>query len=246
MAGESSLRRADRLFDIIQILRAATAPRTAAALAAELEVTTRTVYRDIATLQARRIPIEGAPGVGYVLRRGFDLPPLMFTTEEIDAITVGARLLSRTGDAGLQRAAASVLSKVTVILPETLRDHLAAAPFYVSTHGASISPVVDLAEIRGAIRDQRKMRITYSDEKGDRTHRVIWPFAVAYYVEATLICAWCELRNDYRHFRVDRIVAVKPMDQRYSDHAGRLMAQWLAMRTPARAPTLPSPASGGG
>lgn len=229
------MRRADRLFDIIQILRVATAPQTAAALAAELEVTTRTVYRDIATLQARRIPIEGAPGIGYVLRRGFDLPPLMFTPEEIDAITVGARLLSRTGDVGLQRAAASVLSKVTVILPETLRDHLTAAPFYVSTHGASASPVVDLAEIRGAIRDQRKMHITYSDEKGDRTHRVIWPFAVAYYVEATLICAWCELRNDYRHFRIDRIVAAKTMNQRYSDHPGRLMAQWLAMRTSARA-----------
>jgi predicted DNA-binding transcriptional regulator YafY len=231
----SSLRRADRLFDIIQILRVATAPLTAAALAAELEVATRTVYRDIATLQARRIPIEGEPGIGYVLRGGFDLPPLMFTPEEIDAIFVGARLLSRTGDVGLQRAAQSVLSKVTAILPETLRDHLACAPFYVSDHGARVSPVVDLAEIRGAIRDQRKMRITYSDEKGDRTHRVIWPFALAYYVEATLICAWCELRNDYRHFRVDRIVTAKRLDDRYAGHAGQLMAQWLAMRTQLRA-----------
>jgi predicted DNA-binding transcriptional regulator YafY len=235
MAGVSSLRRADRLFDIIQILRVATAPLTAAALAAELEVATRTIYRDIATLQARRIPIEGEPGIGYVLRRGFDLPPLMFTPEEIDAITVGARLLSRTGDVGLQRAAQSVLSKVTVILPETLRDHLACAPFCVSDHGASVSPVADLAEIRVAIRDSRKMCITYSDEKGDRTRRVIWPFAIAYYVEATLICAWCELRNDYRHFRVDRIVTAKRLDQRYSDHAGQLMRQWLAMRTQLRA-----------
>ncbi len=229
------MRRADRLFDIIQILRTATAPLTAAALAAELEVTTRTVYRDIATLQARRIPIEGAPGIGYVLQRGFDLPPLMFTAEEIDAIAVGARLLSRTGDVGLQRAAESVLSKVTVILPKTLREHLAEAPFYVSTHGASASPVVDLVEIRGAIREQHKMRITYSDEKGDRTRRVIWPFAVAYYVEATLICAWCELRNDYRHFRVDRIIAAKRMGERYSADAGQLMAQWLTLRTPALA-----------
>jgi predicted DNA-binding transcriptional regulator YafY len=235
MAGVSPLRRADRLFDIIQVLRVAAAPLTAAALAAELEVTTRTIYRDIATLQARRVPIEGAPGIGYVLRRGFDLPPLMFTTEEVDAIIVGARLLSRTGDVGLQRAANSVLSKVTVILPKTLRNHLASAPFYVSTHGASVSPAVDLGEIRGAIRDLRKMRITYADEKGDCTRRVIWPFALAYYVEATLICAWCELRNDYRHFRVDRIIASQHMDQRYSDCAGRLMAQWLAMRTQHRA-----------
>src|SRR6202041_4046449 len=100
------MRRSDRLFDIIQRLRTARGPTTAAALADELEVTVRTVYRDVATLQARRVPIEGAPGIGYMLRRGFDLPPLMFTTEEIEAIAIGARLPRRTGDAGLQQAAA--------------------------------------------------------------------------------------------------------------------------------------------
>jgi predicted DNA-binding transcriptional regulator YafY len=115
------MRRAERLFDIIQRLRTANRPMTAAALAGELEVTVHTVYRDVATLQARRVPIEGAAGIGYVLRRGFDLPPLMFTTEEIEAIVVGARLVSRTGDPGLQAAAEGVLSKVTVILPEALR-----------------------------------------------------------------------------------------------------------------------------
>src|SRR5215471_5074239 len=119
------MRRADRLFDIIQVLRTATRPITATALAAELEVTPRTVYRDIATLQARRVPIEGAPGLGYVLRRGFDLPPLMFTSEEIEAIVVAMRLLRRTGDVGLQDAAVSVLSKIEVVLPEALRSHLA-------------------------------------------------------------------------------------------------------------------------
>ena len=117
-----------------------------------------------------------------------------------------------------------------MILPETLRGHLASAPFYVSTCGASVAPFVDLADVRAAIRDSRKMRIAYSDQKGDRTLRVIWPFAVAYYVEATLICAWCELRNDYRHFRVDRVVSAKRLDQQYCDHAGQLMAQWLATR----------------
>src|SRR5579864_3567889 len=124
------LRRADRLFDILRILRGATRPVTAASIADELEVTVRTVYRDIATLQARRIPIEGAAGIGYVLRRGFDLPPLMFTLEEVEAIVVGARLVARTGDPGLQDAAESVLSKVTVVLPERLREQLAAVPFF--------------------------------------------------------------------------------------------------------------------
>src|SRR5579862_6506270 len=125
------MRRADRLFDIIQRLRTARGPTTAATLAEDLEVTPRTVYRDIATLQARRVPIEGEAGVGYVLRRGFDLPPLMFTVEEIEAVTVGARLVQRLRDRELQAAARRVLDKVTVVLPESLRSHV-DRPFYVS------------------------------------------------------------------------------------------------------------------
>src|ERR671927_429565 len=150
------MRRSDRLFDVIQRLRTASRPVTAAALAAELEVTPRTVYRDIATLQARRVPIEGAAGVGYVLRKGFDLPPLMFTIDEVEAIAVGARLVKRLKDPALQQAADAVL-----------------------------------AEIRAAIRDSRKLFIGYGDSQGRRTNRVIWPIAMAYYVDATLVGAWC-------------------------------------------------------
>jgi predicted DNA-binding transcriptional regulator YafY len=224
------MRRADRLFDIIQRLRTAGRPMTAAALADELEVTVRTVYRDIATLQARRVPIEGAPGIGYVLRRGFDLPPLMFTTEEIEAIAVGVRLVSRTGDPRLQDAARSVLSKLTVVLPEALRAQLVAAPIYVSSSGAPVADCVDLATVRQAIREERKLQIAYADEKGERTDRTIWPIAVAYYVQATLVGAWCELRQDYRHFRADRITSVVVLDERYPSDNGRLMAEWLRLR----------------
>ena len=209
------MRRSDRLFDIIQALRTASAPVTAAMLAERLEVTVRTVYRDMATLQARRVPIEGAPGLGYMLRRGFDLPPLMFTSEEIEAIAVGARLVGRTGDPGLQDAADSVLSKVTVVLPEALRAYLAAAPFYVSSSGAPAAGNADLTGVRQAIRAERKLRIAYVDEKETRTERTIWPIAVAYYVQATLIGAWCELRRDYRHFRADRVTALSVLDARY-------------------------------
>src|SRR5579875_3271838 len=138
------MRRGDRLFDVIQALRSATGPMTAAALAEQLEVTVRMVYRDIATLQARRVPIEGAAGLGYVLRRGFDLPPLMFTEEELDAIAVGVRLLQRTGDPGLTAAARSVVGKLSAAMPEMLRDHLAAAPFHVSPRGAPPPEKVDL------------------------------------------------------------------------------------------------------
>jgi predicted DNA-binding transcriptional regulator YafY len=223
------MRRADRLFDIIQRLRTARGPTTAAALADDLEVTSRTVYRDIATLQARRVPIEGEAGIGYVLRRGFDLPPLMFTVEEIEAIAVGARLVARTGDAALQDAAASVLSKVTVVLPETLRNQLATAPIYVSSKGAPVPESVDLSVVRQAIRDEHKLGIEYADENGTRTERTIWPIAVAYYVQATLIGAWCELRQDYRHFRADRISMLTVLDERYPSDNGRLMAEWLAL-----------------
>ena len=237
------MRRADRLFDIIQVLRTATRPMTAAALAAELEVTTRTVYRDVATLQARRVPIEGAPGVGYVLRRGFDLPPLMFTAEEIEAIVVGIRLLPRTGDVGLQDAAASVLSKIEVVLPAALRAQLAAPAAYVSPRGAPTPAVADLSAIRRAIRAERKLRIDYVDERGQPSARTIWPFAVAYYVEATLINAWCELRDDFRHFRADRVRALTVLDEGIPVPSRTLMADWLERFARDLSPATPDSSS---
>ena len=219
------LRRADRLFDIIQLLRTASRPVTAAALATKLEVTPRTIYRDVATLQARRVPIEGAPGLGYMLRRGFELPPLMFTSEEIEAILVGVRLLRRTGDVGLQDAAARVLSKVEVVLPDMLRDHLVSPIAFVSAHGAAA--VDGLSVIRTAIREERKLRIDYNDEQGRRTSRTIWPFALAYYVEATLVSAWCELRDDFRHFRADRVQSLAVLDEGFSVPGRVLTENWL-------------------
>ena len=209
------MRRADRLFDIVQTLRGATRPLTAAALAEKLEVTVRTIYRDIAALQASRVPIEGAPGIGYVLRRGFDLPPLMFTSDEIDAIAVGARHVRRLRDPKLQQAAESVLSKVTAIVPETLQPYLRAPPFFVSEGSAPPQA--------------RKMSIAYRDEKGRRTERTIWPIAMAYYVDVTLVGAWCELRSDFRNFRTDRIVSSRVLDENFSPEHGRLAAAWFAL-----------------
>lgn len=229
------MRRADRLFDIIQRLRSARGPLTAAAIAEPLEVTVRTIYRDIATLQARRVPIEGAAGIGYVLRRGFDLPPLMFTTEEVDAIVTGVRLLRRLRDPKLQDAADSVLAKVGTVLPEQLRA-LLDAPMYVSSGSTPSAKGVDLAELRGAIRASRKLRVTYLDAQDRRTQRTIWPVAMAYYVDVTLIAAWCELRNDFRHFRVDRITRSAVLDERFeADHA-KLLAAWQALPKDRDAP----------
>ena len=221
--------RSDRLFDIIQALRTARKPMTAAALAEDLEVTPRTVYRDIATLQARRVPIEGAAGVGYVLRKGFDLPPLMFTIDEVEAIAVGARLVKRLKDPVLQAAADAVLAKVSVVVPEQLRPHIADAPVYVSPGMVPQPDGADLAEIRAAIRDSRKLYIAYADEQGRRTNRTVWPIAMAYYVDATLVGAWCELRADYRNFRIERIQSSKVLDEHFDQDGGRLFREWSAL-----------------
>jgi predicted DNA-binding transcriptional regulator YafY len=165
-------------------LRSATRPLTAAQLAAALEVNVRTVYRDIAALQARRVPIEGATGLGYVLR-DFDLPPLI-TADKIEAITVGARLLRRTGDTGLARAAETVLSKVRTVLPDGLRELTRETPFLVSDAGARSA---DISRVREAIRERRKLRIVYVDQEERRTSRVVRPIAVAYFLEVTLVAA---------------------------------------------------------
>jgi predicted DNA-binding transcriptional regulator YafY len=224
------MRRADRLFDIIQALRGRTQPLTAAALAQTLEVTPRTIYRDIATLQARRIPIEGEPGLGYFLRKGFDLPPLMFTIEEIEAISIGAHLVHRIRDPKLQEAAESVLSKLQSTVPSDLRSGLASPRFYVS-EGETVRPDgIELLDVRNAIRACRKIEITYVDEQQQRSERIIWPIATVYYVDVTLIAAWCEVREDYRHFRADRIVQSNLLEDRFATESSRLTAAWMAKR----------------
>ncbi len=225
------MRRADRLFDIIQALRGRKQPTTAAFLAQRLEVTTRTIYRDIATLQARRIPIEGEPGLGYFLRKGFDLPPLMFTIEEVEAITVGANLVQRIRDPKLQEAAQSVLNKLQHTVPSELRSYLASPRFYVS-EGDTVRPDgIALVDVRNAIRGCRKISITYVDEQQRQSCRTIWPIATVYYVDVTLIAAWCELRQDYRHFRVDRIIQSELLSEQFSGDSSRMMTEWMAMRS---------------
>ena len=223
------MRRADRLFDIIQTLRTAPRPVTASALADKLEVTVRTVYRDIAALQGSRVPIEGAPGLGYVLRRGYDLPPLMFTAEETDAIAIGVRLLRRLRDPKLEAAAESVLGKLSAVIPAPLQTQLVAPPLYVSDGSAPAVTGIDPSQLRNAIHEARKLAIVYVDEEGRRSERTIWPIAMAYYVDVTLVGAWCELRNDFRHFRIDRILTSQVLDERFSADSAKLQAEWLAL-----------------
>ncbi len=220
------MRRADRLFEIIQLLRQARAPMTAAALAGQLEVNIRTVYRDIAALQATRVPIEGAAGIGYVMRRGYDLAPLMFDVEEIEAIVVGLGLLARTGDVGLQTAARRANAKIAEILPETRRDEAAGKQFSVSNWGADPPELVDMATVRQALREYRVLRIVYSDEAGTPSERTILPIALVYYVQVAVLAAWCRLRKDFRHFRIDRIQELEALPETFGKDAGKLLDDW--------------------
>ncbi len=180
-------------------------------------------------MQASRVPIEGAPGLGYVLWGGFDLPPMMFMADEIDAIAVGARHVRRLRDAKLQQVAESVLAKVTAVLPEDLRAYLRPPPFYVSQGRAPAVTGIDLAEVRDAIHAARKMSIVYVDEKSRRTARTIRPIAMAYYVDVAVIAAWCELRRDFRYFRADRIVSAQVLDEGFASESARLTARWMAL-----------------
>ena len=218
--------RSDRMFEIIQMLRSADKPLTAETMAGSLEVTKRTVYRDIAALQAMRVPIEGEAGVGYIMRPGFDVPPLMFTSEEIEAMVVGLSLLRRTGDTGLQAAAERVGRKISDVLPDDTERGLDQRPLYASGWNAIPTAQVDLRLLRRAIRDGETLRITYRDGQTETTERTIKPLAVIYYIEAVLLTAWCELRQDFRHFRIDRIADCAPTGQRFQGEGDRLRAEW--------------------
>lgn len=202
---------------------------TAQTLADTLEVTPRTIYRDIAALQSMRVPIDGAAGIGYVMRAGFDLPPLMFDADEIEAIVVGMALLHRTGDKGLRAAAGRISGKIAEVLPKESRGAVEGSALFVSRWGAQAPAIVDMKALRAAIRDERKLRIAYLDEKQQRTQRTIKPIAIVYYVEVVVLAAWCELRRDFRHFRLDRIAACKALRSGFGGEGARLRTAWAAL-----------------
>jgi predicted DNA-binding transcriptional regulator YafY len=222
------LRRADRLLQIIQILRRMNKPTTAQAIADELEVVPRTIYRDIATLQASRVPIDGETGIGYLLRPGYDLPPLMFDTDEIEAIVLGLTMVAERGDPALTRGASNALAKVRAVVPNEVADAswkaMLLVPHALET-GVDFGPHLPL--IRDAVRDCRKLDIGYSDANGNPSERTIWPLGLYMYSHATLVCAWCEMRQDFRAFRSERIASCLFGEGRFDGKNGALMNAFL-------------------
>jgi predicted DNA-binding transcriptional regulator YafY len=220
------MRRADRLFQIIQILRRSSRPVTADSIAEELEVSRRSVYRDMADLIGQRVPIRGEAGMGYVLESGFDLPPLMLTADEIEAAVLGAQWVSRRGDPALARAALDLIAKIAASVPDKLRPYALEPSAAMPPAWKNEADTIDMALLRLQIHGGRKIALRYRDEAGRETARTVWPIAVAYFDTVRLMVAWCELRKGFRHFRTDRVAAAEFLDERYPERPAKLRAAW--------------------
>lgn len=197
------MRRAERLFRLIAEMRRMSSPR-AADLAERLEVSIRTIYRDVAHLQASGVPIDGEPGVGYLLRPGFDLPPITFSTEQLEALAAGAAFVEAAGDADLSAAAREARAKIDQALPEPARETWRLSPISAARRAEARLPDWG-AEIRRSIRRREVVEVDYTDGAGRPTTRLIRPLALSSFTDGWLVGAWCELRSDLRDFRVDRI-----------------------------------------
>jgi predicted DNA-binding transcriptional regulator YafY len=220
--------RAERLLSLMQLLRRHRRPVSGAALAREMKVSIRTLYRDIASLQAQGAHIDGEPGMGYVLKPGFMLPPLMFSEEEIEALVLGSRWVADRADAELAEAAVNLLAKVSAVLPADLRHEMQSSALLVGPGATLAAGDAELPKIRRAIRAQRKIEIRYRDLKGDETTRMVWPFAIGFFDRVRVLAAWCELREGLRHFRTDRIVGLTVSKLPYPRPRQALLKEWRA------------------
>ena len=228
------MRRTERLFQIIQILRRHRRPVTGQMLADELDTSLRTIYRDMAELIAQHVPIRGEAGTGYVLDDGYDMPPLMLTADELEAAVLGARWVAARGDPNLSKGAQDLIAKLTEAVPQDLQPVIVDASLFPVTFRQRPDDSFDVAIVRLAIRGQFRLRLEYSDEAGAQTDRVIWPFQIAYSEDIRMICAWCELRNDFRHFRTDRVVSAKMQDTRFPERVASLRKRWNRQREEER------------
>jgi len=218
--------RADRLLRLVQVLRRFRQPVTAQALAEELEVSVRSVYRDVQTLRGEGATIEGEPGIGYVLRPGFLLPPLMFSDDELEALVLGLRLTAAHADDALARAAADVVAKLRAVLPKDLRTVVDETALLAGTAAARPVEHIELSDVRRAIREQKKARIQYSNERGESSERTIWPLGLGFFQRARLVVAWCEMRADFRSFRTDRITSWETLPARLPRSRTALLREW--------------------
>ncbi len=222
------MRPADRLFQIVLMLGRGKV-LTAKALAERLEVSERTIYRDIQDLMGSGVPVEGEAGVGYVLRRGYQVPPLMFDEQELEALLFGVGVAKSWGDQALGEAAERILAKIDAVLPERLRPALDSQRLVVPGAEAGSRASEELGEVRGAIHRRVRLFLDYSDVSGSTTERIVWPLTLAYWGQTWTLGAWCELRQAFRSFRVDRIVTANPLNSTFPDEPGKRIQDYFAM-----------------
>jgi predicted DNA-binding transcriptional regulator YafY len=221
------MRRAERLFRLVRELRSRGVSR-AEDLAAYFEISVRTVYRDIAHLQASGLPIDGEAGVGYILRPGFDLPTMTFTFEQLDALAIGLSFVEVAGDASLSQAAQEVRAKLQAALPEPEKRKLENAPLFASRRQGHAAPM--LKTVRRAIRKAEVLRLRYSDDKGKQTERRVRPLAIWAFTDGWLFVGWCELRTDFRAFRLDRVSAVQETGEHFTEELGKNLTTYLSLK----------------
>ncbi|VAW70872.1 Transcriptional regulator, DeoR family [hydrothermal vent metagenome] len=220
------MRRADRLFQIVQFLRSRRIT-TAHWLSEVLEVSERTIYRDIQDLMSSSVPIAGEAGVGYVIRRGYDLPPLMFTREELAALTLGARIVTSWADPALVKAAESVLSKVELAVPESLKGVLDQTRLYSPLERLSVEVASFMGDLRSAIDSKKKVTVSYTRADGMLSQRTLWPLGLFFWGNVWTLGSWCESRAAFRNFRLDRISRLKVEEVEYRNQKGRTLADMI-------------------
>ncbi|PNS07734.1 helix-turn-helix transcriptional regulator [Solilutibacter silvestris] len=218
--------RASRLLRLLDLLRSRRRPLTGARLSERLGVSLRTVYRDIALLREQGADIEGDPGTGYMLRHGYLLPSLMFDRDELEALTLGARWVSLQADRELAQAANDALQRLASVLPDALRLEIETSGLLVPNHRQQVPDEPWLPTLRRAIRDEHVVAMHYVDLHGNSSERRVWPFAMAFFSHVRLMAAWCELRQDFRHFRADRVLSLVDSGQRYGVRRPTLMRRW--------------------
>jgi predicted DNA-binding transcriptional regulator YafY len=217
----------ERLFSIMDALRRHRRPVTAAQLAAEQGVSVRTLYRDVQTLIGLGAPIDGEAGIGYMLKSGFFLPPLMFTAEELEALVLGGRWVEARPDLQLSLAAKNALAKIATASPDDLRDKISTTALYpVASNWSDSDEGRLLPLIREAIREERVLEISYADEQGRTTERTIWPIALAYYEQKQIVASWCTMREDFRNFRTDRLADARVIEGRFGRRRAQLVREW--------------------
>lgn len=231
--------RSERLLHLLQVLRRYRRPVRGQVLAEQLGVSIRTLYRDIASLQAQGAMIEGEPGVGYVMKPGFMLPPMMFRSEELDALVLGMRWVADRCDETLSAGALSTLAKIAAVLPAELRRELDESSLLVGAPLKRPAHKVSPDLLRAAVRAEHKLNITYVDAGGVHSQRVVWPFALVYFDQARVLMCWCELRAAFRNFRSDRISNVDQLEQRYPKRRSALLREWRALNGVASRTILP-------